>query len=78
MKPKTKVPRPASTYRGARRNATRPTGAIMQRRGPEPCFISLAPRNIPLNCSQNWSRATSTFTSYEYARRIGSSAEPVR
>jgi hypothetical protein len=76
-KPK-KGPRPASTYRGARRNATRPTGAIMQRRGPEPCFISLAPRHIPLNRSQNWSRATSTFTSYEHARQIGPSAEPVR
>lgn len=46
-------PRPASTYRGARRNATRATGAIMERRGPESRFISLCPRRIRLNAKRD-------------------------
>jgi hypothetical protein len=69
-----KGPRPASTYRGARRNATRPTGAIMQRRGDDARFISLAPYRIKLNRSQHWPRARS----YQHAREIGPSAEVVR
>jgi hypothetical protein len=73
-KPKKKGPRPASTYRGVRRNATRLTGAVMERRGPEPRFISLAPYRIPLNRSQNWPRANS----YAHAREISPSTEPVR
>jgi hypothetical protein len=73
-KAKTKGPRPANTYRGARRNATRPTGAVMQRRGPEPRFISLAPYRISLNRSQNWTRATS----YAEAREHSFSMDAVR
>jgi hypothetical protein len=69
-----KGPRPASTYRGARRNATRPTGAIMQRRGDDPRVISLAPYRIKLNRAQHWPRARS----YQHAREIGPSAEVVR
>ena len=75
MKPKHKKgPRPAATYRGARRNATRLTGAVMQRRGPEPRFISLCPYRIALNRSQHHPRATT----YRQAREIGPSTEAVR
>ena len=73
MKPKKKGPRPASTYRGARRNATRPTGAVMQRRGPEPRFISLCPYRIALNRSSNHPRAKT----YKQARELSPSARPV-
>jgi hypothetical protein len=66
-------PRPAATYRGARRNATRATGALMPRRGPEPRFISLCRYIIPLNRSQNHPRARS----YAHARDLSPSTRPV-
>jgi hypothetical protein len=69
-----KKPRKSETYRGARRNATRETGAIMKRRGPDAQFISLCPYRIALNRSQNWPRANS----YAHAREIGPSSEMVR
>lgn len=74
MAGKKKTPRKAATYRGARRNATRETGAIMVRRGPEAKVRSLAPRTISLNRSQRWPRAKS----YQHAREIGPSVEFVR
>ena len=70
---KSKKPRSASTYRGARRNATRPTGAVMQRRGPEPRFISLCPYRIALNRSPNHPRAET----YKQARELSPSTRPV-
>ena len=72
-KPKTKrTPRPAWTYRGARRYAARKTGAVMLRHAPEPIDGSApAPE---LNRSQHLVRAKS----YAYAREISPSTEPVR
>lgn len=46
-------PRPASTYRGARRNATRATGGVMERRGPEARLVSLCPTRIRLNAKRD-------------------------
>jgi hypothetical protein len=69
-----KTPRKSETYRGARRNATRETGAIMVRRGPEAKERSSAPYQIALNRSSRWPRAKS----YQHAREIGPSAEFVR
>lgn len=73
MNSKLKGPRPADTYRGARRNAARATGAFMQRRGPEPRFISLCPYVMPLNRSQHWPHAKS----YAHARELSPSTRPV-
>lgn len=68
-----KSPRPASTYRGARRNAVRTRGMnLMQRHAPE-AIESIAPAAY-LNRSDKWPRAKT----YAYAREIGPSSEPVR
>jgi hypothetical protein len=68
----TKLPRAGKTYRAARRNDDRKRG------WPEATFAKSRPlashRFIPLNRSQNWPRANS----YEHAREIGPSSEPVR
>lgn len=69
-----KKPRAGATYRSARRNATRETGAIMVRRGPKVRPHSSAPYRISLNRSDRWPRAKS----YHHAREIGPSAEVVR
>jgi hypothetical protein len=57
--------REASTYRGARRNATRATGAIMARLGAEVRPGTLF-NGVRLNRSEKWSRAKS----YAIAREI--------
>lgn len=69
-------PRNAQSYRGARHNATRPTGAVMVRLGGEEGVIidGSYGGSIELNRSQNWSRCKS----YAYAREIGPSSEMLR
>jgi len=68
---KKRTPRPAWTYRGARRNEAGKTGAVMLRHAPEPIDGSApAPE---LNRSQNWVRAKS----YSYAREIAPSKDVV-
>jgi len=71
-RPLLRKPRNGESYRGARRNATRATGAVMLRLGPEP-IESIAPAAY-LNRSDKWRRAKT----YAYAREIGPSSEPVR
>lgn len=67
------TPRPASTYRGARRNAVRKLGMnLMQRHAPDP-KETIAPA-AHLNRSDRWPRAKT----YAYAREISPSTEPVR
>jgi hypothetical protein len=64
-----KEPREAYSYRGARRNAAR--GSVwkgIRPNGRSPVFFNA------LNRSQNWPRAKS----YQHAREIGPSSEPVR
>ena len=70
--PLKRKPRSAESYRGARRNATRETKAVMLRLGEEVQEL-IAPA-ASLNRSDRWVRATS----YAYAREISPSAEPVR
>lgn len=53
MKKYKRGPRPASTYRGARRNATRANGGVMERRGPEARLASLCPTRIRLNAKRD-------------------------
>lgn len=71
--PKKKKARPGYTYRGARRNEARTTGAVMLRRGPE-ARGSAYRGSIQLNRSRKWARAKS----HANAREIGPSSEPVR
>jgi hypothetical protein len=65
-------PRPAASYRGARRNADRIKG------WPSATFAKSRPLAAPiwieLNRSAKWTRAKS----YAYAREISPSTEPVR
>lgn len=70
-KPK-KEPRPAWSYRGARKKAAREEKRAMLRHAPE-AIEEVAPAAY-LNRSDKWVRANT----YEYAREIGPSKEPVR
>jgi hypothetical protein len=73
VKSKDRFPRPAATYRAARRNAVRKLGLnLMQRHAPE-VIEEIAPAAY-LNRSDRWPRAKT----YAYAREIGPSTEPVR
>ena len=63
-----KTPRLGWTYRGARRNEARKTGAVMRRAGPEP-IETMLPMPL-LNRSDKWPRAKT----YAYAREISPSS----
>lgn len=72
-KKKDRTPRPADSYRGARRNASRGDGFQgMNLHRPE-LLEYIAPAAY-LNRSDKWTRAMT----YGYAREIGPSKEPVR
>lgn len=66
--------RDGSSYRGARRNATRKTGAVMQRSTQAKVLERPFRGSISLNRSQNRMPAKS----YAHAREISPSTEPVR
>ena len=70
--PRKRKPRNAASYREARRDEARKTSAVMLRLGDDP-IESIAPPAL-LNRSDKWPRAKT----YDYAREISPSTEPLR